>query len=43
MPRKSVNDLIEQGYLIKDADTKWAGEVWKLPADMRTSFDGFEF
>ena len=39
MPWRGVNDLIEQGYLIKDADTKWAGEAWKLPADMRTSFD----
>ena len=36
----SVNDLIAQGYLIADADDKWSGEAWALPAALRTNFDG---
>ena len=39
MSTKSVNDLIDQGYLIKDADDKYSGEAWKLPDSLRTNFD----
>ena len=39
---RSVSALIDQGYLIKDADDKWSGEVRELPDKLRTNF-GIKF
>ena len=39
MPRKSVNELIEQGYMITDANKKYAGEPWELTAELDNLFN----
>ena len=39
MSTKSISDLIDQGYRVIKMDDKWSGEVWHLPADLRTNFD----
>ena len=41
MPRnyKTVNQLIEQGYMIIDANTKYAGEAWELTPELVALFN----
>ena len=40
MKRKNatVNQLIEQGYMITDANTKYAGEPWEMTAELEGMF-----
>jgi len=41
MKRRNItgSQLIEQGYIIRDADDKYSGEIWHINAGLRTMFD----
>jgi len=39
MPWTPLDDLIQLGYLVQDADNKYAGEIWTLPGWLRTAHD----